>query len=87
MTAAKDKSASGTAVADTSVAEGATSRILIPVGATADRLEELRRILVVVERRFPDPAASSGRPKQKHRIDLRFEDQIVVRPSTSAERS
>jgi len=47
-------------------------RVLLPVGAESSRLRQLRAALDDVERRFP----SSAGPV---RIDLRFQDQVVVR--------
>lgn len=48
------------------------ARVLLPVGAGSDRLRRLRAALDDVERR----GASEGGPV---RIDLRFQDQVVVR--------
>jgi cell division septal protein FtsQ len=48
------------------------ARVLLPVGAGSDRLRRLRAALDDVERR----AAGEGGPV---RIDLRFQDQVVVR--------
>ena len=62
-----------------------TSIIQLPIGATPERIEELNRTLADVERRFPIRPGRGRTPP--HRIDLRFDDQIVVRPSSSAERS
>jgi cell division protein FtsQ len=59
--------------------------ILLPLDVPAGRLEELRRVLLDVQGRFPTDPASSRSPR--HRIDMRFEEQVVVRPSPSAERS
>jgi cell division protein FtsQ len=59
--------------------------VLLPIGATAVRMEQLRNVLADVARRFPAPAGEPRRPRL--RLDLRFEDQIVVSPSTSRELS
>lgn len=58
--------------------------VIVPFGATADRIGQLRRVIADVERRFPAPANPDG---PRHRIDLRFGDQVVVRPSTPPDRT
>lgn len=60
--------------------------ILIPIGAGPIRMEELRRILSDLDDRFPLPGDGSSRIP-KHRVDLRFDGQVVVRPSNSGEHS
>jgi cell division septal protein FtsQ len=60
--------------------------ILIPIGAGSTRIEELRRILSDLDGRFPRSEADPPR-HPKHRVDLRFEGQVVVRPSYSGEHS
>jgi len=60
-----------------------SAEVILPVGATAGRLAELRAVIADVEQRFPaDSMATSSRLP---RLDLRFGDQIVVRPQTSDE--
>ncbi|HEX2191172.1 MAG TPA: FtsQ-type POTRA domain-containing protein [Longimicrobiaceae bacterium] len=49
-------------------------RVLLPVGAGADRLRQLRAALDDVERRAP-----AGADAGPVRLDLRFQDQVVVR--------
>src|SRR5690606_28079443 len=63
-----------------------SARVLIPIGVDIDRIEELRRVLADLDVRFPrSDDHSGGHPK--HHVDLRFDDQVVVRPSNSGERS
>ncbi len=63
-----------------------TAEIVVPFGATPSRIEELKRVLADLDRRFPARAATPA-ARRSHHIDLRFEDQVVVRPSKSGERS
>lgn len=62
------------------------AEIVLPFGATPPRIEELKRVLADLDRRFPASAATSA-ARRRHHIDLRFDDQVVVRPSKSGERS
>jgi cell division protein FtsQ len=62
------------------------AEIVIPLGATALRIEELKRVLTDLEVRYPAGAGSQAAPG-RHLIDLRFDGQVVVRPSRSGERS
>jgi cell division protein FtsQ len=57
--------------------------IVLPFGAGAARVSELRRVLADVERRFPSRDAR-GAPV-RHLLDLRYGDLIVVRPSSQRE--
>lgn len=52
------------------------AEIVLPAGAGAERLAQLRAVLLDLERR-PDPAAPAAR------VDLRYRDQIVVRLPSS----
>ena len=59
------------------------AEILLPVGADIDRLAQLRAVLADLERRLPPD--SLGRPAAAAHVDLRFQEQIVVRlPSSDA---
>ena len=61
----------------------ALAEILLPVGANLERLAQLRAVLSDLERRLPPD--SLGRLAPAARVDLRFEQQIVVRlPSSVA---
>ena len=60
------------------------AEVVVPFGVSARRIGELRRVIADVERRFP---AAPGPEYPRHRIDLRFGDQVVVRPSTPPDRS
>lgn len=60
--------------------------ILVPAGAPIVRLEELKVVLADIERRFPVDADEKKR-RPRHHVDLRFDDQVVVRPSKPGERS
>lgn len=51
------------------------ARVLLPIGAESDRLRQLRAALDDVERRVPGGGGEGG----PVRIDLRFQDQVVVR--------
>jgi cell division protein FtsQ len=51
------------------------ARVVVPVGAGSDRLRRLRAALDDVERRAPAGPGEGG----PVRIDLRFQDQVVVR--------
>lgn len=51
------------------------ARVLLPAGAGSDRLRRLRAALDEIERRAPSGPAEGG----PVRIDLRFQDQVVVR--------
>ncbi len=62
------------------------AEIMAPFGATAPRIEELKRVLADLDRRFPSASATEA-TRPRHHIDLRFDDQVVVRPSKSGERS
>jgi cell division protein FtsQ len=66
------------------VLEHSAARIVIPFGAPASRLGELRRVLADVERRFQTPSETE---MGRHIVDLRFSDQVVVRSSLPAELS
>jgi hypothetical protein len=57
---------------------GPRARVLVPEGAGAERLQQLRAVLEHVELRLPAPADRAAPPT---RIDLRFADQVVVRIS------
>jgi cell division protein FtsQ len=61
------------------------AEIHLPIGASPVRLSELGRVLADTQRRFPTP--ESGVSTSRLRLDLRFADQVVVRPSSSRERS
>jgi len=54
--------------------------ILIPTGASAHRLNELRAVMADLDRRL-----GSGDVREVARLDLRFADQIVVRLPSSVE--
>jgi cell division septal protein FtsQ len=59
------------------------AQIVLPFGMDVARLAELRAVLTDLERRLP-PAAAAG-PAPTARVDLRFQEQIVVRlPSSVA---
>jgi cell division septal protein FtsQ len=60
--------------------------ILIPIGAGSTRIEELRRILSDLDARFPRAEDDTPR-RSRHRVDLRFEGQVVVLPSYTGEHS
>lgn len=64
----------------------AAAEILVPAGAPLLRLEELKIVLADLERRFPASDAEDTR-RHRHHVDLRFDDQVVVRPSNPDERS
>lgn len=57
--------------------------ILVPTGMDAARLEQLRAVLDDLDRRFPPAEGAAG--MARHRLDLRFDGQIVVRPSRTRE--
>ena len=60
------------------------AEILLPVGADLTRLAQLRAVLADLERRMPSTDAT-GQPTAPARVDLRFQEQIVVRlPSSVA---
>ncbi|MDR0787951.1 MAG: FtsQ-type POTRA domain-containing protein [Gemmatimonadota bacterium] len=64
----------------------ADAEILIPRGASLARLEELRTVLVDLESRsFISDRAGANRPRRL--VDMRFDDQVVVRPSNPGESS
>ncbi|MBW3627657.1 MAG: FtsQ-type POTRA domain-containing protein [Gemmatimonadetes bacterium] len=58
------------------------AEILLPVGADLTRLAQLRAVLVDLERRLP-PADPNGGASPAANVDLRFQEQIVVRLPTS----
>ena len=60
------------------------AEILLPVGADLTRLAQLRAVLADLERRMPSTDAT-GAATAPARVDLRFQEQIVVRlPSSVA---
>jgi cell division septal protein FtsQ len=60
------------------------AEILLPVGADPTRLAQLRAVLADLERRMPNTDAA-GQATAPARVDLRFQEQIVVRlPSSVA---
>ncbi|MEX2583948.1 MAG: FtsQ-type POTRA domain-containing protein [Gemmatimonadota bacterium] len=59
--------------------------VLLPMGATGERTAELRSVIADVQRRLA-PETDSGRG-HRARFDLRFGDQIVVRPTPATELS
>jgi cell division septal protein FtsQ len=58
------------------------AEVVIPLGIPAVRMTHLRAVITDMERRFP-PDATGASPRKE--VDLRFADQIVVRPLTSRE--
>ena len=60
--------------------------VVLPYGASAERVAQLRAVLADVERRFPDESAE-GETYSRPRIDLRFEGQVVVGPPLPREPS
>ncbi|HEX2094378.1 MAG TPA: FtsQ-type POTRA domain-containing protein [Longimicrobiaceae bacterium] len=58
-------------------------RVLLPAGAESTRLRQLRAALDEIERRLPPNADTAGIPEPV-RVDLRFQDQVVVRFPTRA---
>jgi cell division protein FtsQ len=64
------------------IAQHRIAEIVLPAGLGSDRLAQLRAVLQELSRRgVASPDASPARPA---RVDLRFQDQIVVRiPSTA----
>jgi cell division protein FtsQ len=58
------------------------AEVVIPMGLPALRLAQLRAVISDMERRFP-PDSSGASPRNQ--VDLRFADQIVVRPLTPRE--
>ena len=58
------------------------AEILLPVGADLTRLAQLRAVLADLERRLP-PAEPDGGASPAAHVDLRFQEQIVVRLPTS----
>jgi cell division protein FtsQ len=56
--------------------------LLLPPGAGPERLRQLRAVLDDIEHRAE--AGSAGHPAARVRVDVRYEDQVVVRfPSSS----
>ena len=58
------------------------AEITLPVGVTPERLAQLRAVLEDLERRLPAAVAEDG-PASSARVDLRYEEQIVVRLPSS----
>jgi cell division protein FtsQ len=54
------------------------AEIVLPFGVGPERLSQLRAVLTDLERRLPPPDAL-GHPSPTARVDLRFQEQIVVR--------
>jgi cell division septal protein FtsQ len=59
--------------------------VLLPFGAATVRMAQLHAVFADLERRFALPAADDR--LTRHKIDLRFGDQIVVHPPLPPERS
>jgi cell division protein FtsQ len=57
--------------------------ILLPLGASLERVEEMRRVLADVDRRLATGEAGARRTRTQ--IDLRYDEQVVVRPSPTRE--
>jgi hypothetical protein len=55
--------------------------VVVPFGVPHERIVQIRSVFADVEQRFPRDATGAV----PARLDLRFEDQIVVRPLTSRE--
>jgi cell division septal protein FtsQ len=58
------------------------AEVLVPIGLPASRIAQLRAVMADMERRFP-PDSTGGVARSQ--VDLRFADQIVVRPLTPRE--
>lgn len=63
--------------ADVLVLTHALAEITLPVGVSSARLAQLRAVLADLERRLPLPV--DGAPAPVASVDLRYEEQIVVR--------
>jgi cell division septal protein FtsQ len=61
------------------------AEIILPFGASAVRLAELGSVLAELERRGVAPG--QGPRPRRYQVDLRFAEQVVVRPASSRELS
>jgi len=59
----------------------ALGEVVVPFGVPHERIVQIRSVFADVEQRFPRDSTGAV----PARLDLRFEDQIVVRPLTSRE--